>query len=141
MKQHGSPNLPTFSVMPPHTGSFLFKRLFEVPEVWFSALLFPFKLYTVFAVVGPLIWYLMLPMNNGGNVDSNYFMAIDDFRFVASFVSCSYFISSWVLVVGGCIQLFKYSRRAALWTIAFGLLAFLIYIVFERVIFSLPRPI
>jgi hypothetical protein len=120
--------------------SILLKRIFEIPKAWFSAFLFPFKLFTVFAAVGLLIWYLMLPINtkSGSKIDEAYFMATDDFRNVAFSVGVLYFLSSCALVVGGCVQLFKYSRRAALWSIAFGILAFVICIVLERVCHSLP---
>ncbi|MEJ0088869.1 MAG: hypothetical protein WDM80_03830 [Limisphaerales bacterium] len=120
--------------------SILLKRIFEISEEWFSAFLFPFKLFTVLAAVGPLIWCLMLPIDttSGGKIDLEYFMAVDDFRVVAFFVGLLYFLSSCVLVIGGCVQLFKHSSRAALWNVAFGLLAFFICIVLERVGHSLP---
>jgi hypothetical protein len=118
----------------------LLKRVFEVPEAWFAAFLFPFKLFTVCASVWLLTWYLMLPANNtsGGRIDEAFFMATDDFRIIAFTVSSLYFLSACVLVVGGCVQIFKYSRNAALWSFAFGILAFVIGSVLVGVCNSLP---
>ena len=84
----------------------LLKRVFEVPEAWFAAFLFPFKLFTVCASGWLLTWYLMLPVNNtsGGRIDEAFFMATDDFRAIAFTASFLYFISTCVLVVGGCVQ-------------------------------------
>ena len=121
--------------------SILIKRVFEVPEAWFSAFLFPFKLFTVFAALGPLIWYLMLPPNTtgGGPIDEAYFTAVNDFRAIAMFVGLLYFLSALALVIGGLVQLFKYSRQAALWSIGFGILAFVIGRVLVGVCLSLPN--
>jgi len=118
----------------------LLKRVFEVPEAWFAGFLFPFKLFTVCASIWLLTWYLMLPANNtsGGRIDEAFFMAIEDFRIIAFTVSSLYFLAACVLVVGGCVQIFKYSRKAALLSIAFGILAFVIGRVLVGVCHSLP---
>ena len=115
-------------------------KRFEVPENWFAGILFPFKLFTLGAAVWLLIWYMMLPANltTGDRIDQAFFMAINDFDVVAGSVWLLHFISACVLVVGGFVQLFKYSRHAALWSIGFGILAFVIGIVLVRVCDSLP---
>jgi len=109
----------------------LTKRI-EVPENWFAAFLFPFKLFTVGAAIGLLVWYVSLPPDRTSaktGIDMAWTLALDDYYLVASTVSLLYLLAACVLVIGGLIQLFKYSRRAALWSIAFGVFAFIIGIV------------
>lgn len=116
--------------------SIIFKRIFEVPETWLSALLFPFKLFPVCAALCILIWYFILPPNNSGmstsSIDVAFFTAAHDFRIAAVSVGLLDFLSASVLAMGGCIQLFKYSRSAAFWSIAFGVFAIALGIVMGR---------
>ena len=119
---------------------FLTKRI-EIPETWFAALLFPFKLLAVSVAILLLIWYVMLPQNHSNaqtGFDEAWYMASYDFAIVAFGMSVLYFLSAGVLVIGGLIQLFKYSRRAAIWSIAFGVFA-LIVGIFLIVCVSLPN--
>jgi hypothetical protein len=107
---------------------FLTKRL-EIPKVWFTAFLFPFKAFTVGATLLLFIWHATLPPNQSNaqtGFDYAWYYAADDFALVASGMSIFYFLAAGVLVIGGLIQLLKYSRRAALWSIAFGIFAFII---------------
>jgi hypothetical protein len=107
----------------------LFTNRFQIPEVWFSAFLFSFKLFAVVVAALLLIWHVMLPPNNSNaqtGLDQAWFSASHDFAMVASGVSLLYFLAAGILVIGGLVQLFKYSRRAAIWSIAFGVLAFII---------------
>jgi len=100
------------------------KRI-EIPEAWIAAFLFPFKLFSVGAVVWLLIWYLMLPSMQPG-VEGAWIYAYSDLRMVAFFVTFLYFLAAGVQVIVGLVQLFKYSRKAAIWSIAFGVFALII---------------
>ena len=103
-----------------------------MPETWFAAFLFSFKLLTVSMAILLLIWYVMLPPNHSNaqtGFDEAWYLASDDFAMVAFSVSFLYFLAAGVLVIGGLIQLFKYSRRAAIWSIAFGVFALIVGIV------------
>jgi hypothetical protein len=104
-------------------------KRFQVPEVWFSAFLFSFKLFTVGVAVLLLTWYVILPSNHSNaqtGFDHAWYFASDDFAMVAFGMSPLYFLAAAILVIGGLIQLFKYSRRAALWSIAFGVFALIV---------------
>ena len=112
--------------------SLLLKRVVDVPEAWFAALLFVFKLLTVVTAILLLIWYLMLPANHSNaqtGRDEAWYSASYDFAMVAHVVSFLYFLAAGVLVIGGLIQLFKYSRRPAIWSFAFALFALIVGIV------------
>ena len=116
----------------------LAKRI-EIPEPWFAAFLFAFELLTVSVAVLLLIWYVMLPPNHSNaqtGFDETWYMASDDFAMVAFGVSFLYFLAAGVLLIGGLIQLFKYSRRAAIWSIAFGVFALIVGIVLAACISS-----
>jgi hypothetical protein len=101
----------------------------RIPHGWFDAFLFVFKLFTVCVTILLLIWYMELPPNHSSRqagIDERWYSASYDFATVASKASFLYYLAAGVLVVGGLIQLFKYSRRAAIWSIMFGILALLI---------------
>jgi len=120
--------------------SLLTKR-FEIPETWVAAFLLPFKLFTVSMAVWLIIWYMMLPPNHTSaqtGIDEAFFSATSDFSIIARSMCLLYFLATCVLVIGGLVQLFKYSRRAGLWSIAFGAFAFTIGIILAVVCDSLP---
>ncbi|HSY17205.1 MAG TPA: hypothetical protein VK815_02685 [Candidatus Acidoferrales bacterium] len=108
--------------------SLLAKRI-EVPENWFDALMFAFKLPTVILPVWLLVWYAFLPAfhtqatdSYGGLMDS----ATDDFVAVAFQLSAVLLLAAAALIVGGLIQLFRYSSRSAGWSLGFGVFALVI---------------
>src|SRR5271170_3839561 len=98
----------------------LTKRI-EVPENWFAGILFPFKLLPVCTAFLLFIWYLSLPVDTtgAGRVDLVFSMAAADYHFAAASVSILDFLSAFVLLVGGFIQFFKFSRYVAFSSIAF----------------------
>jgi len=107
--------------------TFRIKRL-EFPENWLIVILFPFKLLTVGVTVGLLVWYLLLPSKQlevVGMPTTN-----SDFAFVAFHMGFLYILAACVQAIGGFVQLlFVNSRRAAIWSIAFGVLALIIGIL------------
>jgi len=111
----------------------LLVRRIEMAEAWLRAFLFAFKLLTVFVGVWLLIWYALLPSNHTdyqtGTIDEAWYFAAFDFAMVAYSLSLLYFLAAVVLVIGGLIQFFEYSRRAAIWNIAFGGVALVIGII------------
>jgi uncharacterized protein YacL len=121
--------------------SFFSKRI-SMPESWFGALLFAFKLLTVLLVTLLFVWHETLPPNHTdyhtGARDMVWYSASYDFFMVAVQVSLLYFLAAAVLVIGGLVQLVKYSRKAAIWTLAFGILALIIGIMLA--VFVSPPP-
>jgi hypothetical protein len=107
----------------------LLTKGFKVPEVWFAALLFPFKLLTVGMTMLLLIWYIMLPPNHSNaqtGFDHAWYSACEDFTIVAFGMSFLFYLAAIALMIGGLIQLFKYSRQAALLSFAFGVFALIV---------------
>ena len=87
------------------------------------------KLFAVVVAALLLIWHVMPPPNNSNaqtGLDYGWYLASYDFAMVAFGLSPLCFLAAGVLVIGGLIQLFKHSRRAAVWNIAFGIFAFII---------------
>jgi hypothetical protein len=91
-------------------------------EIWLGALLFPFKLYVVAAMVGILflraLWI--------GNDTVEFYTLQDflrcDFELILGFLLVGYIISSIILAIGALGQ-FVHSNRAALWSLLFGVTA------------------
>lgn len=110
----------------------LLHRRIEIPERWFAAFLFAFKLPAVSGAFLLLLWYVFLPSNNSSaqtGIDWRWYFATNDFANVATSVSLLYFLAAGVLVIGSLIQLCKHSYRAAAWSISFGIFALTVGIV------------
>jgi hypothetical protein len=120
--------------------SLLTKR-FEMPETWFDALMFAFKLPAVILPVGLLVWYVFLPPLHSLSSITYYDELInsptDDFISVAFQLSGVFFLSALALIVGGLVQLFRYSRWSAGWSLSFGIFALVVGIVLANA--SLPE--
>jgi len=113
--------------MPP-----LLTRRIEIPAAWLAAFMFGFKLISVLLAIVMLIWYLALPSNGASaptGPDALRPFSANDFAATALGLSGLYFLAAGVLVVGGLIQGFEYSRRAGLRSIAFGVFALIAGIV------------
>lgn len=100
---------------------------------WITAILFPFKLYTVIAGVWLLIWQATLPPNRMQswkeplfNIDFTWAIAAGEFTYVAHNVVVGYFASAAILLIGGLIQRAQCQRRAAVVSVAFGIAALII---------------
>lgn len=102
-------------------------------KVWLSAFLFPFKIYTVVAVLPLIIWHGNLPpdQSSGFNrsVDYSWHYRISEFCLVADYVRIGYFIIAFILLAGGLAQFFVISRKAAFWSLIFGMAALIIGIL------------
>jgi hypothetical protein len=94
-------------------------------RVWLAASLFPLKIYTVVAALWLIVWHAGLPANKS----YSWYNAVSDFSFFADCVRQGYFLVAFALVLGGLIQWFKCSRKAALWSMAFGVAAFVIGVI------------
>lgn len=104
-------------------------------RTWFRASLFPFKLYTVAVLLVLFYWYSSLPPKPirrgyeealGMQHDTAAELAYGDFGCMATWAVYGYFICAGVLIVGGLVQVFTSSRRAAIFSIAFRLAAAII---------------
>jgi hypothetical protein len=91
-----------------------------------------FKLFALITAILLLIWYVILPANHSNaqtGLDEAWYSDSYDFAMVAFNVRFLFFLVAGVLVIGGLIQLFKYSRRSAIWSFAFALFALIVGIV------------
>lgn len=79
-------------------------------DEWLSLILFPFKAYTVVAVIVVFIWRSVLPRNS-------HSMAGAD---AGLLVVAGYLLSASVLFICGLIQVFKSSRGSGLVSLAFA---------------------
>jgi phosphoglycerol transferase MdoB-like AlkP superfamily enzyme len=102
---------------------------------WFTASLFPFKIYTVLVAVILAFWHIGLPaypwrtgFDEARGVAHNYAAetAYSDFGYIANYAVFGYFLCAGVLIIGGIVQIFTSSRRAAFISIAFGIAAVVI---------------
>jgi hypothetical protein len=110
----------------------LFNKRIEIPGVWVSAFLFPFKLLAIGGALLLFIWYLLLPPNHTkpwSGIDMVWYNASNDFFVMACSVSLLYFLVFGVLLIGGVVQQFKCSQRAAIWSFAFAIFALIVGIV------------
>ena len=108
-------------------------KRFEVPENWFGALMFAFKLPTVILPVWLLVWYACLPQFHWQS-NSHYYAdmvsaATDDFVAMAFQLSDVLFLLATALIIGGLIQLFRYSIRSGGWSLGFGVFALIVGVV------------
>lgn len=86
---------------------------------WLSLFLFPFKAFTVLAVIMVFIWGAARPAQARGQSISE----------VGEVVSLGYLLSGLVLMVGGLIQVAVGPRTSALTTFLFGAAAFIILVL------------
>lgn len=103
-------------------------KRFEIPETWLAGVLFAFKLTVVLLTVLLVNWHAGLPVvvsHTLGYPDANWW-ANYDFFMVAFGMRSFFFLAAAVLGLGGLIQWFKYSRRAAIWSFGFGAAALII---------------
>jgi hypothetical protein len=99
--------------------------------VWLDAILFGVKLVTVVGAVSLLIWHMTLPPNRS-HAQSGFdhaWYASQDFVLVAFSLSALYLLAAALLTVGGLLQFWKFSRRTAVWNLAFGAFALIVGIV------------
>jgi len=105
-------------------------------ERWFAALLFGFKLFAAAMIIVPIVWYMTLPQHHSSrwvDFDGMWYSAAEDFSYAANITGCLCLLASGVIVIGGLIQLLKYSRRGGAWSIVFGGIAMVagIFLVFH----------
>ena len=109
-----------------------FNKYVEIPETWTSAFFFFFKLFTAIMAVWLLVWHWVLPPDDSiwhPSYQQLWESAMYDFWFIAHQISLLYFVSAFLLVTGGLIQLWKRSGRSAWWNIGFGIFAVIVGIV------------
>ena len=94
-------------------------------QKWLSASLFPFKLYVILAVNCLFAWHARLPSQNS----VMWHIAIGDFNTAAVGALLGYALSTVILVAGGFVQMFMCSRRAALWSISFGVAGLIVGLI------------
>lgn len=93
------------------------------PERWFTAILFAFKLFATAMIIVPIIWHMTLPQHHSsswGDFDQNWYWAVHDFAIAANVMGGLCLLVAVVIVIGGLIQLLRYSPRRGAWSIAFG---------------------
>jgi hypothetical protein len=97
-------------------------------QAWFAASLLPFKLYTAVAGLWMLIWHSRLPSAEAVDFDgaSAAWWASSDFAMAARYVVSGYFLSGWVLILGGLVQVSQRRLRSAFVSMAFGRAALII---------------
>ena len=104
-------------------------------QEWFKVSLFPFKIYTVLVVVILVLWHISLPpypwrrgFEEAMGIAHDFAAenAYSDFGYIATYAVDGYFVCAGVLIIGGIVQIFTSSRRAAIITIAFGIAAVII---------------
>lgn len=107
-----------------------FNKYVEIPETWTAAFFFFFKLFTAIMAVWLLVWHWVLPTDQTWRTAHDaWASAQSDYWFVAHQISLLYFVSAFLLVMGGLIQLWKRSGLSAWWNIGFGIIAVIIGIV------------
>jgi hypothetical protein len=98
--------------------------------VWLAAWLFPPKAYTVVALLWLVVWHALLPRNGSsgltGLLDYQWYHTACDFSMAARYVRGGYFLVACALVIGGGVQWFRQSPRAARWSLGFGVGALVI---------------
>jgi hypothetical protein len=88
-------------------------------ERWFAALLFAFKLFAVAMIIVPIVWRMTLPAKE----QPAWYPAAEDFSYAIHITSPLCLVAATIVLIGGIIQLVRCSRRAGIWSIAFGGLA------------------
>ena len=87
--------------------------------------MFPLKLYMVAAVAWLIIWRSTLSRNESSSftnfTDAYWLNAESNFGTIAGYVRLGYFLVALILLVGGSVQWFKHSHKAAIWSLAFGI--------------------
>ena len=96
-------------------------------RTWLAASLFPFKLYVILAAICLFAWHARLPEPAQHAVA--WHMAIGDFNTAVVGAMLGYALSTVVLVAGGFVQMSISSRRAALWSISFGVAGLIIGLI------------
>jgi hypothetical protein len=109
--------------------SVLIKRMGFL-ETWFDALMLAFKLPVVILPVWLLVWYAFLPpFHAQTHVDHFRYSAAGDFATVASSLPGCFFLAAGVLIIGGLVQVFKFSRSSGGWNLGFGIFALIMGII------------
>jgi hypothetical protein len=97
-------------------------------RTWLDASLFPLKIFiaiTVFCLVG---WHTRLQHEsfNFGDATDLGATPAGDFYIFASWTTLAYFLSAITLTIGGFVQAFFSTRRAAIWSISFAVIGLII---------------
>lgn len=99
-------------------------------RTYLDASLFPLKIFIVLAVVCLIGWHMQLsrvnPKSWGDITISPQVNPAWDFCIIAGWAALAYVMSAIALTIGGLVQAFFSTRRAAIWSLAFAITALII---------------
>jgi hypothetical protein len=105
-------------------------------RTYLDASLFPLKIFTVLALVWVMIWRMRVP-------DDDFCFSMShmaDFYYVAGWVGVAYIWCAILLMMGGIVQAFRCSQRAAIWSISFAVAASISGVVLLLNYYGPPTP-